>query len=153
MDKADVAFAVQNSIQRHATQLEQVDLLLVGSRNLFGLIWQSRKRYVVFSPKIRKIFWRIRPDGEYFRIALGELWIPIPQARQLRAAEWSHETAQESQHNYFFPTITGKTDHTSKGIFQLKIGRFLTVEKHFNFPKLLKMQSLHPQFALAGRQR
>ena len=46
----------------------------------------------------------------------------IPHARQLRAAIWSHKTAQEGKYNRFASAKTGKTDAISVYVFEFKVG-------------------------------
>jgi len=81
MDKADKTLTVHNCIQRHTSQFEQIDFLLVNLRNLLFRIGQTGKREVVFLPVIRELFQRIWPDRQNFRIPFGKLRIFIPQTR------------------------------------------------------------------------
>src|SRR5690349_4973010 len=52
----------------------------------------------------------------------GELFIFIPQARQLRAAIWSHEPTQERKEDRFTAKIR-KMDEVSLHILKLKLRR------------------------------
>lgn len=90
-----MTLAVNHRVQRHATEFEQVDFLFVDFRNPLIRIGQAWERQIVFLPVLDKLLQWIRTDGENFSFTLGELVIPVPQARQLRAAIRSHEAAQE----------------------------------------------------------
>jgi hypothetical protein len=81
MNKADKPLTIHNGIQRHTSQLEQVNLLLVNFRDPFVRIGQTGKREVVFLPVIYELFYRVWPNRQDFRIPFGELRISIPQTR------------------------------------------------------------------------
>jgi hypothetical protein len=128
MDKANKALTVYNRIQRHAAKLEQIDFLLVNFRNLFVRIGQARKWDMVLLPITNEFFQRIRPNRQDFRIVRREFRIAVSQARQLRAAERSHETAQEGKHNNFLPAEIRKAIRFPINIIQLEIRCRLTFE-------------------------
>jgi len=94
---------VYNRIQGHAPKLEQIDFLLVNSGNPFVRVRQAGKWEIVLLPIANELFRGIRSNRQDFRISRYEFRIAISQARQLRAAERSHETAQECKHNDFLP--------------------------------------------------
>ena len=127
MDVTNRTPTVYNRIQRHAAKLEQIDFLLVNSRNLLVRIGQARERDIVFPPIAHVLLQRIRPNRQDFRFACDKLSIPIPQARQLRAAERSHEATQEGQDNDFSSAKIRKAERLSSYIFQLKVWCKLTV--------------------------
>lgn len=81
MDVTDESLSVHDRVQRHAPQLEQIDLLLVDFGNLLARVGQAGKGEMVFLPEAGKFFRGIRPDGQDFRIPRGELGITISQAR------------------------------------------------------------------------
>ena len=104
MDVPNKSLTVYNRIQRHAAKLEQIDFLFVNSGNLFVRVGQTGKWDIVLLPITNELLQRIWANRQDFRVPRYEFRITIPQARQLRAAERSHETAQEGQHNDFLPT-------------------------------------------------
>ena len=110
MDEADRTLTIYNRVQRHAPQFEQVDFLLVEFRNLLVWVRQARVWEVVFHPIIHKLIKVIWPNRQDFCSPCSEFSIPIPQARQLRAAVRSHKPAQESQYDNFLFLEIGQAD-------------------------------------------
>jgi hypothetical protein len=99
MCKADVAFGVDHTVERHTSQLEQVDFLAVNSSNRMVRIGQADKGDPLLLPVLPKDRLGVRSDRQDLRAAACELFISIPQTRQLRAAVRSHKTAQEGKHD------------------------------------------------------
>ena len=95
MCKADIALGIENAIQRHPSQLEQIDLLPVRPGDQVVRVGQAYKGDILILPVLPKHASLIGSDGQDFRAAAGELFIFITPARQLRAAVRSHEPAQE----------------------------------------------------------
>jgi hypothetical protein len=81
MDKANFAFTIQDCIQGHTSQFEQVDFLFVKFRYLFIWIWQAGEGEIVLIPIRNKFFQVVRANRKNFRIAFCELLISVPQAR------------------------------------------------------------------------
>ena len=104
MRKADIALKIHNTIQRHASQLKKIHFLLVHSGNFMIGIWQADKGNIFIAPILLECRRRIRSDRNDLGTVTFELFIFITQARQLRAAIWSHEAAQEREHNRFVIT-------------------------------------------------
>ena len=128
MDKPNKPLTVYNRIQRHAAKLEQIDFLFVNFRNLFVRIRQAGKWDMVLLPITNEFFQRIRPNRQDFRIVRRKFRIAVSQARQLRAAERSHETAQERQNNNFLAAEIRKAIRFPVNIVQFEIGCRLTFE-------------------------
>ena len=103
MGKTDVAFGIHYTIQRHAPQLEQVDFLFVHSGNFMIGIRQTNERNFFIRPILLECRRRVRPDCQDRYIAADKFFVLITQARQLRAAIRSHESAQERKHNRLVP--------------------------------------------------
>jgi hypothetical protein len=99
MRKADIALGVDEAIQWHPSQLEQVDLLPVDTGNRMVGVGQAGEGDVLILPILPKDRRLVGSYSQDLRAAAGELFIAIPQARQLRAAIWSHEPAQEREHH------------------------------------------------------
>ncbi len=99
MRKADIAFGIDNAIQRHSSQLEELHLLPVGSCHRMVWIGQSDKRDLLIDPILLKDRQWIGADSQDFHVAAFELFITIPHTRQLRAAVGSHKAAQKCQHD------------------------------------------------------
>ena len=95
MRESDIALGVDHAVQRHTPQLEKIDLLPVRSGYRVIRVRQADKRNSFILPILLKDGQRVRPNGQDLRAAAPKLVISIPQARQLRAAVRSHETAQE----------------------------------------------------------
>ena len=105
MHEADMAFAVDDGVHGHTSELEQVDFLLVNLRYSFAHIGQSDKRKLILTPIIDKGRGLVGADSQNFGSTRGEIFVAISQARQLRAAIRSHEAAQEGQQNNLLTTI------------------------------------------------
>jgi hypothetical protein len=99
MSKTDVTLGIDNTVQWHPSQLEQVDFLPVESGNGMVRVGQANKRNFLILPVLPEHICRIGPHRQDLRPAAGELFVSIAQARQLRATVRSHEPAQEGKHN------------------------------------------------------
>src|SRR5271157_3689971 len=99
MSITDHAVRIHHADERHASPLEEIDLLPITQRHLVIRIGQADKWKLVLIPILTKCVLAIRSNGDNLRAAICELCILIAQARQLRAAIWSHEAAQERQHD------------------------------------------------------
>lgn len=99
MCKADIAFGVNDTVQRHASQLEEVHFLPVHSCHRMVRVRQADKWDILIGPILLEGFRRIGTHSQNFDPATLELLISIPQARQLCAAVRSHETAQKGKHD------------------------------------------------------
>jgi len=97
MRKADIAVRIDDTIQRHTTQFKELDLLPVFLGDQVVRVGQTDEGNPFILPILlegRKSVW---PNSQDFHTAVYKLLIFITQARQLRAAVWSHETAQEGK--------------------------------------------------------
>jgi len=97
MCEADVTFAVHDTAQRHAPQLEQIYFLPIHSRNSVICIGQTNEGNLFIPPILFESRRRIGSDRKDHCAAARELFVFVTQARQLRAAIRSHEAAQECQ--------------------------------------------------------
>lgn len=93
----DKAIFIHNTIQRHAAQLEKVDLLAVLQCHPVLGVWQANKRNSLIPPILFKSCRWVGPHCQNDHIPTGKLFIFVPQARQLRAAIGSLKAAQKSQ--------------------------------------------------------
>ena len=125
MRKADQTMPVNDCDQRHAAQLEKLDLLLVAPRHCVIRIGQADKRDALRLPIDTERARAIRTDRQHLRPAARELLIFMAQARQLRAAVGSQETAQKSQHDDL-TAIIRKVNETPARIRQFKFRRGFT---------------------------
>lgn len=116
-----MAFGIQDTIQRHASPLKEIDFLLKQPRNFMFGIGQANERNVFILPKTLKLREVIWPDCQNDCRAFSELLIFITQARQLRAAIGSHEAAQKIKYDRS-PAKFRKTNAVALYILQLKIG-------------------------------
>ena len=98
---ADVSFAVDNTIQRHASQLEKLHSLPVFPGNQVIRVRQTDKGNAFILPVLLESWHRVWPNGQDLHAAVYKLFILISQARQLRAAIRSHKAPQEGKHNRF----------------------------------------------------
>jgi len=106
MGKADVALCIDDTVQRHASQLEQVHFLPVRARHGVVGIRQPDKGDALIPPVLLEDWQCVRSNRQDFHLPVGKLFISIPQSRQLRAAVGSHKAAQEGNENRF-PTNSG----------------------------------------------
>ena len=97
MDILDDAFGVDHGHERHAPQLEQVDLLPVETGDLMIWIRDPDEWNALRAPIPAKFAGAVRANGDHFYPAAGELRVIVSQTRQLRAAVRSGKAAQESQ--------------------------------------------------------
>lgn len=123
MGVPDEPLAIDDAIQRHAAQFEQVHLLFVNSGNAVVRIGQTDKGDVFLRPVLLKNRRGIGTNRQNFGAAARKLIVPVPQARQLRAAMRSHKTAQESQHDRLAIAKTRKAHRSPFDVFQFKVGR------------------------------
>ena len=105
MSVTHIAFRIDNTVQGHAAKLEKIDFLPVRPRHLMVLIRQANEWDLFVLPVLPKDSRRIRSNGYDFHSPALEFAIAIPQARQLRAAIGSHETAQEGKDHGLAPKI------------------------------------------------
>ena len=123
---ADVTLPVDDVHKRHAPKSEEADLLAIFDCNEMFRIRQADKRDVLLFPILSKGSLGVWTNGKYFRPALLEFFILIPDARQRRAAIWSQEPTQEVQHDRLFSAIIRKSYKPSMKVFYLKVGGKLT---------------------------
>jgi len=106
MRKADITFCVHDTVQRHASHLEKIHLLPVHPRNAVVGIRQTYEGNPFILPILLEGGRGIGSNSQYLCSMLREFPVLITQARQLRAAIRSHETAQKSKDNRFAATET-----------------------------------------------
>ena len=90
--------AIENGHQRHPPELEQVDLLAVEQSDPMPWIWQSNEWNPLGPPIQTKSCRSIRTDRNNLHVSLHKLLIVVAQARQLRAAVRSKESAEKRQY-------------------------------------------------------
>lgn len=105
MSVTDIAFRIDDTVQGHAAQLEKIDFLPVRPRHQMILIGQADERDLFVLPVLSEHAWRIGSYGQDLCSAPLEFVVSVPQARQLRAAVRSHETAQERKQDGLAPKI------------------------------------------------
>ena len=103
----DIALLVNDAVQRHSTEFEQVHLLPIHLRNGMVGIGQADEGDAFIPPIALKRLVVIRTDRKNLHAAAGKFFVAISQARQRRAAIRSHEAAQEIQHDDFISAKTG----------------------------------------------
>lgn len=116
MHVADQAFFIHDAIQRHASEFEEPDFLPVQARHFVIRISQTCEWDAFVLPIAFEYIHVVRSHGKNLSPAFGEIGIPKLQARQRRAAERSHEPAQEVQQHNFVSAIFRKPDHPAVGI-------------------------------------
>ncbi len=99
MDITDGTIPIYHTAQRHAPQLEEVDLLPVLQRDPVIGIRQTGEGNSFILPVLLETGRWIGTDGQDHHTTAGKFLVLIPQARQLRAAVWSLKAAQESQYD------------------------------------------------------
>ena len=121
MRKTDHAMSIDDRNERHTSQLENVDFLLVALRHRMAWIGQADKWKLFRAPIKPEGRRRVRANRQNLCPAAGEFVISISQARQLRAAVGSQKTAQESQDDGP-PTIICEPDTTTARVGKLEFG-------------------------------
>jgi hypothetical protein len=99
MRKADIAFGIDDTIQGHSPQFEQIHFLPVRPGNGMIRIGQTDERHPFIPPILLKNGRPLGSDRQDLYPTARKETISITQARQLRAAVRSHETAQEGKHH------------------------------------------------------
>ena len=130
MSVTDISSRIHHTIQGHAPPFKEDYLLLIHPRNPMVMIGQAYERYIFIHPKPVKRCHIVRTHGEDFHITAFESSVIIPQARQLRAAVGSHETAQKVEHNDP-AAIIGQTNPPAVNIVQFKFGGRLSRRDQF----------------------
>lgn len=133
VDVANLPVQIHDSVERHAPQFEEVDLLTIQPGNRMSGVGQSDIRQVFVSPVASKRVGGVGADGENFRAALCKFGMAVLHARQLRAAVRSHKAAQKSQHNRSASAKAGKSYRVAIEIVQFKIGRKFAGSNKFAF--------------------
>ena len=104
-------------------------------------IWQADKWDALIPPVLLKRGGGSRSNRENFSPARREVIVAVPQARQRRAAIWSHEAAQEIQNDDFVFLKPRKPDSSSERILQFKIGRTFARCDQFIHPESILLPS------------
>ena len=105
MRKADIPPGIDDTVQRHTSQLEEIHFLSVGSGNRMVGVWQADEWDLFILPILLKNLILVGSYRQDRDAATGEPFVFLTQARQLRAAIGSHEAAQEGKHNRFAAKI------------------------------------------------
>jgi hypothetical protein len=95
MRKTDVPFGIDDTIQGHAAEFEELDLLAIDPGNRMIWIGQSDERNSLLLPILFESRGNVGTNSNNHGAMARELFIFISQARQLRAAVRSHKAAQE----------------------------------------------------------
>ena len=122
MGITDESVRIHNTVQRHATQLEEVDLLLVSQCDPVIRVRQANEGDPFITPVLLKGRRRVGSYCQDLNTATGEFFIFIPQARQLRATVRSLKATQEGQYDRPAPEVS-QANRVPLNIRQLKIGR------------------------------
>lgn len=99
MRKTDIPLFVDDAVQRHAPEFEQVHLLAVHARHPVIGVGQTNEGNPLVLPIPFEGLGVVRPDRNDHGIAPHKALMVLPQTRQLRAAVRSHEAAQEDKHH------------------------------------------------------
>jgi len=99
MRKTDVPLFVDDAVQRHAPEFEQVHLLAVHARHPVIGVRQTDEGNPLVLPIPFEGLGVVRSNRNDLGIAPHKALMIVPQTRQLRAAVRSHETAQEDEHH------------------------------------------------------
>lgn len=121
MRKTNVPLFVDDAVQRHAPELEQVHLLTVHARHPVIGVRQTYEGNILVLPIAFEGLGIVRSDRNDHDIPPYKALMIIPQARQLRAAIRSHEAAQEGKHHRFAPAVIRKADEVSLDVSQLEV--------------------------------
>ena len=122
MRKANIPIFIDYTVQWHTAQFEEIDLLPVHPGNFMIGVRQANEWNVFVRPILLKGCRRIGTDRNNLYIAVNKLLIIVTQARQLRAAVRSHESAQEGKQNNLASAKTRKADKIAVYIRKFKVG-------------------------------
>jgi len=130
MSKADETLRVHHCDERHASHFKDVDFLFVAVRHRVAGIRQADEWNFFPRPIFVERTGRIRADSQNLGAAARELFVIIPQARQLRAAIWSEKTTQKGEDDGL-AAIIRKADKFSAHITDFKFRRGFTRMQKF----------------------
>src|SRR5688572_2568302 len=99
MNETNMTFRIYDTVQRHASQLNEVDFLFIEPRNFMLRVGQANEGNIFIFPKTLKLLRFIRPNCQNDHTAFSELLVFITQARQLRATVRSHKSAQKIKYD------------------------------------------------------
>lgn len=99
MNETDITFRINNTVQGHTPQFEEIHFLPIFSRYGVVRVGQPDKGDLLISPVFFKGRGSIGPNCQDLSAALCELLISVPHTRQLRATVGSHKAAQEGEHD------------------------------------------------------
>lgn len=122
MGKADAAIFIDHAHERHASELEEVNLLTIRHCHMMFGIGETDERKFFLRPVLLKCGFSIRANGKDLCAAAFEFFVLITHARQRRAAIGSGEAAQEGEHKRLLPTKIGKADAVTVEIIDFKFG-------------------------------
>lgn len=121
MGEPQISLLVNDAVQGHAPEFEQVHLLPIQARHCMVRVGQTDERDAFILPITLEGFGVVRSHREDHRPASRETVIILLQARQLRAAVRSHEPAQKRKHHRLAAKI-GQTNGFPLRIRQFEIG-------------------------------
>lgn len=88
---------------------------------MFG-VGQPNEWQIILCPITAVSIGAVGADCKDFRVTRGEGRVVVAQAREMGAAVWSHEAAQEDQNDIFLAAKVRKPDGTALVIREFKIG-------------------------------
>lgn len=121
MRKSDVPLFIDDTVQRHAAQFEQVHLLSVHARHPVIRVGQTNERNLFVLPIAFEGLGIVRSHREDLGVAPHKALMILLQARQLRAAVRSHKAAQEGKHNRLAAAEIRKADEPPLHVGQFKV--------------------------------
>ena len=101
MDKADDALFVDQDLNGHPAQFQQVYFLFVLAGDLVFRGCQADEGNLLGCPVVLKGLLGVRPDGDHFRLVFDKIWIVMVQLRHMPAAERSGKPPVEDQVDVF----------------------------------------------------
>ena len=101
MNIADSPVCIDHTIQGHAPQLKKIHFLTIQPCNFMARIGQANIGDILIYPIFFIGIQVVRANCNDLYSSGREIGVTIAHTRQLRAAVWSHESAQECEHDGF----------------------------------------------------
>jgi hypothetical protein len=122
MGKAHAAFWIDDEDRGHASEFEQVDLLVIGISDARANVRAAGEGHVIFFPIAAESIRAIGTQRDDLRAAGSKFGIVLTQLRQMLAAVGSDKSARENQNNGLFALVIGQADGIPVGIEQIEGG-------------------------------
>jgi hypothetical protein len=133
---ADSAICIHNADERHASEFEEIDYLTILDGDAMTGIGQAEIGNIFLRPVLLKGGFSVGTNSDDLCVALLKFSVIVFHTRQRRAAIWSHEAAQESQHHGLFAAKIGQAHEVAVDIVEFKFGSELAWGEKVSFHEI-----------------